>query len=279
MRRLSQKETRAALKRIGIEKARARAFAFADPARQLRYDFHRHSKHQLLYSFSGTIHLETKAGFWMLPPQRAAWIPAGLRHATTVKNARAHSLYFSPRQFAGLGGQIQIISVTPLLREMILYTRQWPMDRQKPDSFRRQYFGLLAEFLRQQASSEPAFRLPRAKTQAIETAAHGFLEDLTEGSLAGAASRAQLSPRTFRRRFDGEMGMTWKEFVHHARMLKAMEMLTTEKNVTEAASAVGFCSLSAFSKAFRVFSGHNPLEFKAHSTGAGGGYPPSSHQR
>ncbi|HYG35574.1 MAG TPA: helix-turn-helix transcriptional regulator [Clostridia bacterium] len=265
MRRLSSHETQAALERIGIDKARAPAFAYDDPAKQVRYEFHTHSKHQLLYSFSGTIYLETKAGFWMLPPQRAAWIPCGVRHATTLKNVRAHSLYFAPRQFPSLSPDIQIVSVTPLLREMILYAMQWQVNATGVDRFSRQYFAVLSQLLRKHADYEAAFQLPRPKSVPMAQAVDYFLEDVGQAALTVAARRANCSVRTFRRKFQDELGLTWKDFVHNGRMFKAMELLTTGMNVTEVSLAVGFNSLSAFSKAFRRFTRENPQDFRNRS--------------
>jgi transcriptional regulator GlxA family with amidase domain len=58
------------------------------------------------------------------------------------------------------------------------------------------------------------------------------------------------------------MKMNWKEYLHAVRMLKGMELLGTEMNVTEVALAVGFDSVSAFSKGFAAFTSENPLEYK-----------------
>lgn len=232
----------------------------------MRYDFHTHSKHQLLYSFSGTIHLETQTDVWLLPPQRAAWIRSGIRHATTLKNVRAHSLYFSLGQFSSLSPGIQIISVTPLVREMISYAMQWQVNGMAPGRFGRQYFSVLAEVLRRHANHEQNFRLPRPVSRGMQEAVDAFLEDVAEARLELAARRAKLSTRTFRRKFQCETGMAWKEFVHNARMLKAMELLTGGMNVTEVSLAVGFESLSAFCKAFRIFTRETPLEFKSRSS-------------
>lgn len=152
--------------------------------------------------------------------------------------------------------------MTPLLREMSLYAMQWQVNDATQGQFVRQYFAVLAQLLNKHSDCEQGFQLPRPKSPPMEKAVHHFLEDVTQGSVTQAACRANLSTRTFRRRFHSELALTWKNFVHNSRMLKAMELLTTEMNVTEVAMAVGFNSLSAFSKAFRAFTRKNPLDFK-----------------
>ncbi len=262
MRRLSRKQTQQVLKQIGIEHGKQHAYAYDDPARYVHYHFHRHTRHQLLYAFTGTIQLESSQSWWTLPPQRAAWIPAGVKHATTLGNTRCGSILFDPQKFKSPSTDIQIIPVTPLLREMILYAMQWPPQQSRRDSFATQYFSVLAQVLERHFSEEPAFRLPRAKTQAIGKAVEAVLADVGTVRLTTAAQRAALSTRTFRRRFQAEMSMSWRDFVQSAKMLKAMEWLETERNVTEVALAVGFNSMSAFSKAFRKFTQESPLAYK-----------------
>ena len=45
--------------------------------------WHSHDLHQLEYAFTGTIQVETDSAHYLLPPQQAAWIPAGLSHSRT----------------------------------------------------------------------------------------------------------------------------------------------------------------------------------------------------
>ncbi|HEX7654932.1 MAG TPA: AraC family ligand binding domain-containing protein, partial [Verrucomicrobiae bacterium] len=189
MRRLTPRETRQTLRRIGINQAREAAFAYADPRRQVRYHFHHHNRHQLLYAMSGSLFLETRSGAWLLPPQRAAWIPAGVRHATTVRNAETRSLYFSPRTFATIEPDIRILEMTPLLREMILYAQQWPADAKGTEPFRRQFFDVLMTLLQRQSRTLDRCRLPRPTSAGLERATNSFLADVAQGGVAAAARR------------------------------------------------------------------------------------------
>ena len=41
--------------------------------------WHCHDVHQIEYAIGGVVEVETDSGHYLLPPQQAAWIPAGLR--------------------------------------------------------------------------------------------------------------------------------------------------------------------------------------------------------
>nr|WP_246030553.1 AraC family ligand binding domain-containing protein [Kluyvera ascorbata] len=57
---------------------------------------HSHLRHQLLFSAAGSITIELDNTLCLLPPRRAAWIPAGTVHRTIMNGAMAYrSLYFS----------------------------------------------------------------------------------------------------------------------------------------------------------------------------------------
>lgn len=61
--------------------------------------------------------------------------------------------------------------------------------------------------------------------------------------------------------------MSWREFLARARMIRAMELLEEqEPQVTEVAYATGFESVSAFSTAFRRFTGETPSQYRRRVT-------------
>ena len=68
-----------------------------------------------------------------------------------------------------------------------------------------------------------------------------------------------MSERTFRRQFAAAMGLTWREYVLRARMMRAADLLGgTDRPVADIAWEAGYRSTSAFTQAFRSFSGHAP---------------------
>ncbi len=92
---------------------------------------------------------------------------------------------------------------------------------------------------------------------------HGLADLSANTDLSKLADISALSERTLARRFRDELDMTWTEFRHRARMIKAMELLAlADRQVTQTSLDVGFESTSAFIRAFRQFSGMTPHAFQ-----------------
>lgn len=260
---LSQAETREQLDVRGIDTSSLEAFAYLDSDRNIRYDWHAHERHQLMYAFSGTLRLEAENGIYLLPPQRAVWIPAGVRHRTTLHNVLSGSVFFASSLVATEQSCVRIISAAPIVRELVQYALRWPPGRTPVDMLADSFFKTLGLLCGEWIKEEVPFSLPAAKSRQITAAMEYTLANLENASLEGAADAAALSPRQFRRRFSAESGMVWRQFHHQARMLRAMELLVLpQATVTNVAYEVGFNSLSAFAKSFIRFTGQSPNEFR-----------------
>lgn len=260
---LTQVETREQLDVRGIDTSLLEAFAYLDSDRNIRYDWHAHERHQLMYAFSGTLRLEAENGIYLLPPQRAAWIPAGVGHRTTLHNVLSGSVFFAPSLVRSDHESVRIISAAPLVRELVQYALRWPPGRDPDDLLAESFFKTLGLLCVEWIKEEMPFRLPAAKSGQINAAMEYTLNNLESATLEEAADTAALSPRQFRRRFLAESGIVWRQFQHQARMLRAMELLVLPRaTVTDVAYAVGFNSLSAFAKSFSRFTGQSPHEFR-----------------
>ncbi len=45
---------------------------------------HHHERAQLIHATAGTMRVSTDDGVWIVPPLRALWMPAGVRHAIAI---------------------------------------------------------------------------------------------------------------------------------------------------------------------------------------------------
>ena len=78
------------------------------------------------------------------------------------------------------------------------------------------------------------------------------------------AADVGLAPRSLARRFEQELGMTWRGALRRLRVLGAIELLAgTEASITQIAMDVGYSSLSAFESAFRELVGTTPTEYRS----------------
>ena len=61
----------------------------------VRLDTHMHREAQLVYAARGTMQVTTPKGRWLVPPDRAVWVPARLEHAIDVlADIEMRTLYF-----------------------------------------------------------------------------------------------------------------------------------------------------------------------------------------
>jgi AraC-like DNA-binding protein len=82
-------------------------------------------------------------------------------------------------------------------------------------------------------------------------------------SIERLSSSAAMSRATFIRRFARSTGMTVGTFLTQARVMTAAELLTTtDSTIAAVAGQVGYQSESAFTRAFRLATGHTPGRFR-----------------
>jgi AraC-like DNA-binding protein len=263
MRILDEAETRRSLRELQLDAPRGAGFAFSNRAQDTFYGWHAHAYHQLLYAAAGTTQLETEEARYFLPPRRAAWIPAGVRHRTLVSNVDGVSLYFDPATLPGAAARVRILVADPLMREMILHARRWPPGAAHDDPLAQSYFATLGLLCEEWLQSELPLRLPRAADPAIARAMDYAAVDPGAASAAGAIAAAGMSERTFRRRFAQAAGMSWQAWLSQARIMEAMGRLAAGARVTDAAADAGFSSLSAFALAFTRLCGETPSAYRA----------------
>jgi AraC-like DNA-binding protein/quercetin dioxygenase-like cupin family protein len=234
-----------------------RALASRYPA-GFTLDRHAHRWAQLLYASEGVMLVETEAGTWAVPPQRAVWIPASVEHRIVMSGDVAmRTLYFSVRVQAPLGTTC-VVNVSPLLRELVVHcARLGKLDLgvAHEERLARLVLDLLAE-----VATVP-LDLPMPRDARALRLAHPLREDPAQASLPLLARRAGASPRTLERLFLAETGLTLAKWRQQARLLRAVALLAAKKPVTEVALEVGYASPSAFIAMFRAALGTTPSRF------------------
>jgi AraC-like DNA-binding protein len=214
----------------------------------------------------GAAEIEVAGQHHFLPPQQAAIIPAGEEHRTTLRAAESISVFFAP-DLVGVP-TTRVLPATSVVREMICYAARWPIDRPSSDAVADSFFGALAHLVDELAEDEHCLYLP-VPTDAVVLDAVAYtsshLATVQEFDLSRAAG---VSPRTLRRRFQADLGMTWGRYVRQRRLIAAMTMLAEPgPSVLQVAQLVGFDSPSAFTRAFRQATGESPTVFRQRVTG------------
>src|ERR1700712_5067283 len=92
----------------------------------VRLGTHIHREAQLVYAAKGTMQVTTPKGRWLVPPDRAVWVPARLEHSIDVlADIQMRTLYFDlkwlarERRSESLNAEF-VVKVSRLLHEAIL---------------------------------------------------------------------------------------------------------------------------------------------------------------
>jgi AraC-like DNA-binding protein len=178
------------------------------------------------------------------------------------------SVYFAPDLIEVRS--TRVLAAAPLVREMIGYSARWPVDRRRSDPIADSFFDTLARLVGELAEDECSLHLPTPADAVVRDAVDftmSHLATVREADLSGAIG---VSPRTLRRRFQADLGMTWGYYARRCRLLSAMTLLAEPgPSVLEVAQLVGFESPSAFNRAFRQATGESPTAFRHRVTQTG----------
>jgi AraC-like DNA-binding protein len=220
---------------------------------------HSHDWHQLLYACTGAMTVSAGQRSWMIPPGKAVLIPAHCSHSIRMwGDVAMRSLYFPETvQSAALAGtDCRVISVTPLLREIILrVTELAGLDSRSPSEA-----NLMATLLDEIDSPpvEPLSLLLPHDTRARRVAEHILTEPAGDETLQSLSRRYGASARTLERLFRDETGMSFGLWRQKVRLLQSIRVLAAGGSVTDAALECGYGSVSAFIVAFKHTFGCTP---------------------
>ena len=222
---------------------------------------HAHNWVQLSYATKGVLGVRTRLGSYLAPPQRAIWIPPGLEHSVvTTERTQMRSLYIAP-EAAPWGrpwyeADCRVLSVTPLVRELIRAVTRLPVDYNEAGPPGR----LVAVLLDQLSDlDEVRFSLPLPVDERLtRLSAELELRPDDQRGLSELARGAGLSARTMTRLFQRDTGLSFRAWRRRLRLLKSLSGLEAGDSVTKVALDSGYNSTSAFSAAFRKEFGVTP---------------------
>lgn len=230
--------------------------------------WHFHDVHQIEYALHGVVEVETNSAHYLLPPQQAAWIPAGLQHQAVMNpDVKTVAVMFDSHLIPDGGDRARIIAVSPLIREMMIYALRWSIERRhgatEDDRVSENFFRTLAALVVEALDHEAPLSLPTSDHPIVAAALAYTKAHLDSVSADEVARAVSVSERTLRRLFSDTLGLSWRTYVLHARMLRAMALLAAPgQSVQATSSAVGFESLSSFTRCFTQFCGETPSAYR-----------------
>jgi AraC-like DNA-binding protein len=223
--------------------------------------FHSHRRAQLVYAYRGTMTVRTADASYMVPPQRAVWMPGYVEHGIEARSAFSmRSLYFDPEQVSGMPETVRVIQVSPLLRELIAAVVIAGNDY-APDSAVARLFAVIVDQIRVLPAAL-SLTLPLPSDPRLLRVTQALIDNPADPrDLAQWAREVGASPRTLNRLFPAQTGMTFRDWRQQRRMLRALELLAGGVRVTDVAFELGYESGSAFIAMFRRSLGTTPKRY------------------
>ncbi|MEM7652661.1 MAG: helix-turn-helix transcriptional regulator [Pseudomonadota bacterium] len=229
-----------------------------------RRDPHRHRRAQLLYASSGVLTVYTLSGLWVLPPNRAVWMPGGVAHWVDARGKAAlRYLYIEP-DVRAFPETCCVIAVTGLLRELIAEVATFPLLYAE-EGYQGRVIEVMLDCIAAQAG-EARQNLPLSLTwptdpQALRVAQALLAQPHLEISLEEFARDQGIGARTLARRFQAETGMGFRAWKQQVRLHEAVHRLAAGQAVTSVALDLGYDSPSAFIAMFRRSLGTSPSRY------------------
>jgi AraC-like DNA-binding protein len=225
---------------------------------------HAHRRSQLIYASSGVMRVRTPLGAWVVPPNRAVWVPANVVHDVRMAGAVAmRTLYILPHLVGSLPHECCVVTVSPLLRELVLRAAELPLlyDEAGPDG---RVMALILDELR--ALPVLPLNLPMPRDTRLARICRTILDDPASALTLNAwGKQIGASSRTLARGFLHETGMTFGRWRQQARLLEALSRLAQGQSVTTIALDLGYDSPSAFTSMFKRALGRTPSAYFANS--------------
>jgi AraC-like DNA-binding protein len=218
---------------------------------------HFHPRDQLVYASRGVMTVRTSDGAWVVPTDRAVWIPATLPHTITMSGmVSMRTLYLRPRLARALPRSCCVVNVLPLLKELILRCCTIAALNKKNDR-QRHLIDLVVDQL--ETIQTISLQLPNpSDPRAIRVAGVLLSDPGNQRTLTQICKGMGAGKRTIERRFLEETGMTFGKWRQQLRLMQAMRLLADGAKVTHAAMEAGYCTPSAFISMFRKAWGTTP---------------------
>lgn len=222
-----------------------------------RTEWHSHFRAQLVYASKGVMSVAARTGTWVVPPQQAVWVPAGVQHEVSAQGPLSmRSLYLHPRFSTQLPSECCVMGVSVLMRELVLRAVELSRSADHRGRLSRLMRVVMDEIIEME---RPPLHLPMPRDPRLRTLVDLLLHEPADPrGLGDYAKLVGASTRTIARGFARETGMSFGTWRQRLRLLAAIERMGAGASVTTVAYELGYQSPSAFIAMFRRTLGEPP---------------------
>ncbi len=220
---------------------------------------HRHPWGQVTWALDGVVRVTVGNRAWIVPPQRAIWIPPTLVHeVATLEKARLRALYVQAELAPFDCAQCEVLDVSPLLRELVVALA----DANAASQREAHLANLILDELTRLTTLPIVVALPQDKR--LKALCDRLIADpASNQTLEEWAENVGASSRTLARLFESELGMSFGRWRQQVRLAHAAPLISRGMPLSAVAAELGYASQSAFSAMFRRTFGQSPSAFFA----------------
>lgn len=221
---------------------------------------HQHRRAQFVYASAGVMTVTTPTAAFVIPPERAVWVPGGVVHQIDARSDVAmQTLYVEPSEAIDLPTEVCVLHVEPLLKELIIKAVAWG-PRYEPGSPQSRIIDVILDEIRTLPMASLSLPLPSDPRMLRITQI--LLSNPADARTIGEwAKEVGTSKRTLGRLFTLQTGMSFRTWRQQRRLLRALELLATGAQVTTVAMELGYDNTSAFIAMFRRCLGTTPKHY------------------
>ncbi len=220
---------------------------------------HRHRGAQLLFASSGVLRVEAARAHWVVPPNRAVWLPPGETHTVRMGGAVTMRTLYLSREITLMvprWAECHVIAVSALLRALILDL----VEGGHGPARRRAVLALLLDELH--GCEHLPLKVPMPAEPRLQRLCRALAaKPQDDRDLDAWAAESGASARTLARLFRRETGLSFRIWRQQARLIAALERLSAGESVGAVAAGLGYRSASAFTAMFRRALGRPPQDF------------------
>ena len=219
---------------------------------------HSHPEHHMLaWTRRGVLGVAVDDTYWVLPPTRALWVPAGVVHRSgATREAVLCGVYIGQERCGVDWAEPTPVGVDGLLAHLITYLGRDDLA----DDARLRAEAVLPDLLRPLPTLP--IDVPQPVDGRVRAVADALLADPSDRrSLEAHARAVGVSRRTLTRLFVQDTGMSFDRWRIHVRLRAALALLAEGLPVSGVAHAVGYATPSAFLTAFRRTVGTSPRRY------------------
>lgn len=227
---------------------------FVDP-------MHCHDHVQILYASAGVMSVRTPETSFVIPPQRAVWLPAGMAHEVACRGPVSLRTLYLPRDSSDTR-PCRLFEVSNFLKALILEAVEFPALYDVTGREGR-IIGLLLDEIERMPNAPYQVTMPTDVR--LLRVCNAILADPSDPrDIDDWAAVAAMGRRTFTRAFKHETGMGLAVWRQQVRLMEALSMLAAGASITQVTYDVGYESPSGFAAMFRRAFGVPPSQYLKH---------------